>query len=317
MPAPRPARRRTERVTAPATLVRLSGRDLPAPAKINLALHVTGRRTDGYHQLSSLVVFAQAGDSLSVSAAEADHFEVAGPFASALAACASADNIVLKALAAARVVAARAGHDLGPLAIRLEKHLPVASGIGGGSADAAALLRLVADALPELRPALRTIGLTLGADVPMCLDGVPSLVQGVGEQSMSLTRFPAVACLLVNPGVSVSTPAVFRALQRRSNPPMPPVPGDGFETLDGLIDYLAHTRNDLEEPAAVLAPSIATVADALQAVGARFQRMSGSGATVFGLFDSQDDAEAAAATIAASHPDWWVAATRLKPSQET
>ena len=303
-------------MSAPATFLRLSGRDLPAPAKINLALHVTGRRADGYHELSSLVAFAEAGDSLSVAGAAADAFKVVGPFAASLAGCAAADNIVLKALAAARVVALRTGHDLGPLAIALKKRLPVASGIGGGSADAAALLRLVAEALPELRQDLRTIGLMLGADVPMCFDGVPSLVEGVGERSMTLSRFPAIPCLLVNPGVSVSTPAVFRALQQRSNPPMPPVPKQGFATLDALVGYLEDTRNDLEAPAATLAPAIATVMAAVHAAGARFQRMSGSGATVFGLFDSSDHTEAAAAEIAAAHPDWWVAATRLKSSQE-
>jgi 4-diphosphocytidyl-2-C-methyl-D-erythritol kinase len=301
-------------MTAPADLVRLAGRDLPASAKINLALHVTGQRADGYHTLSSLVAFAEAGDTLSVAAADSDRFELSGPFAAALAACPAADNIVLKALAAARGLAARAGHDVGPLAIHLSKRLPVASGIGGGSADAAALLRLFTEAMPALAVELRAAGLRLGADVPMCLDGVPAVVEGIGEHSQPLARFPAIDCLLINPGVSVSTPDVFRRLQERTNPPLPAVPAEGFSTLAELVDYLRKTRNDLQGPAVALAPSIALVAGALETAGAQFTRMSGSGATVFGLFDSADEAKAAAAEIGTAHPDWWVAATRLKPA---
>jgi 4-diphosphocytidyl-2-C-methyl-D-erythritol kinase len=248
-----------------------------------------------------------------VAPAERDSFKVSGPFAAALGSTSPGDNIVLRALDAARAVAARAGYAIGPLRIVLDKRLPVASGIGGGSADAAALLQLVAEALPALRAELRDAALTLGADVPMCLDGVPASAAGIGEHLSPLPRFPDVACLLVNPGLSVSTPEVFRHLRRRDNPPMPPVPAEGFLSLDALVDYLGQTRNDLEAPATELAPSIAAVTSALGAAGACFGRMSGSGATVFGLFDEDRAAASAAAGIAAAHPDWWVAPMRLKP----
>lgn len=297
-----------------AAPVRLSGRDLPAAAKINLALHVTGRRADGYHTLSSLVAFAEVGDRLSVAPAMADRFEVAGPFQGALASCPAADNIVLKALAVARHVAERAERGLGPVAVALDKRLPVASGIGGGSADAAALLRLVADALPDLEGEIRAAAVTLGADVPMCFDGAPAFVEGIGERAMALPRFPGIACVLINPLTAVSTPDVFRGLRERVNPPMPPMPPAGFATLDSLVGYLADTRNDLEAPATALVPPIADVTAALNGAGARFARMSGSGATVFGLFDSAGAAEAAAVAIAAACPGWWTVATRLKPA---
>lgn len=304
-------------MSAASTRVRLSSLPVTAPAKVNLALHVTGRRgDDGYHTLSSLVAFTADGDRLKVAAARADAFMLTGAFADALHACAPGDNLVVRALAAARAIAARAGMDFGPLAIRLEKTLPVASGIGGGSADAAALLRLVADACPELAGALRAAGLRLGADVPMCFDGVPALLEGIGDVATPLRRFPPLPCVLVNPGVPVATPEVFRRLSNRANPPLPELPADGFAGRTALVGYLRATRNDLEAPAAEIAPAIAGVREALMTAGARFARMSGSGPTVFGLFETTGEAEAAAGVIAARQPRWWIMPTRLMPAGE-
>ncbi len=200
---------------------------------------------------------------------------------------------------------------LSPLSIRLTKHLPHAAGIGGGSADAGALLSWIATRHPALGSLLKARCVSLGADVPMCLAGQAAVVRGIGERSERLTALPSLPLLLVNPGVPVSTPAVFATLERRDNPPLPLPPGTGFSDLGALTDYLAATRNDLEPPARALAPAIAESLAAMEGNGARFARMSGSGATVIGLFDDDEGAAAAARTISRAHPDWWVSATRL------
>lgn len=282
-----------------------------APAKINLALHVTGRRADGYHTLSSLVAFARYGDILSVRPASADSLAVGGPFAGDLAAFDRDDNLVVKALRLARRIGTAHGFEIGPLALSLDKRLPVASGVGGGSADAAALLRFLAVACPEIAEPLRSASVGLGADVPMCMAGVPATVAGIGEIGAPLAGLPDMLCLLVNPRVGIATSDVFRRLDRRDSPALPPVPYDGFGSIEALRDYLEATRNDLEGPAERIAPVIADIRAALLSGGALLARMSGSGATVFGLFQSEARLKAAADLFYARHPDWWTCATRL------
>lgn len=268
-----------------------------APAKVNLALHVTGRRADGYHLLDSLVAFAPVGDRLRLHPAEAMRLRVHGPEAAGVPE--DGTNLVL-----------RAAEVLGPgpaAAIELEKCLPAASGIGGGSSDAAAALR----GLAWLRgQGVAAQGLErLGADVPMCLDPRPARTRGIGEDltPVSLPDLPAV---LVNPRVEVSTPAVFKALAVKENPALPEIPT--FVDRLSCLGWLAAQRNDLEVPAMRLAPAIAQVLAVLGAsAGCHFARMSGSGATCFGLYETAGDATAAAAEIAAAHPDWWVASGLL------
>ncbi len=275
-----------------------------APAKVNLALHVTGRRDDGYHLLDSLVMFTQAGDRIHVRAGSQDRFLVEGPFAAHLGD--SEDNLVLRARNLFRELT---GHR-SPVEIVLEKNLPVASGIGGGSSDAAATLR----ALMRLRQVeidpenLARQALTLGADLPMCLGARTLVARGIGEDITFVPSLPPLALVLVNPGVAVSTPAIFRALARSQNAPLPPL--SGVSDFASLVAWLAATRNDLETPAASLVPAIGDVLFALATNGAAVARMSGSGATCFGVFSSDDAATAAADALARSYPSWYVKATR-------
>ena len=255
----------------------------PAPAKINLALHVTWRRADGYHLLDSLVVFTELGDRVGLAPGPLS-LTLTGPFAGAIPP--GDDNLCLRA---ARAVGAEA-------AITLEKRLPPASGIGGGTADAAAVLRALGRT-PD-RPE------ALGADLPACLMSRSLRMQGVGEILTPVT-LPTLHLVLVNPRVEVPTPAVFAALTRRENPGLPPFPADG-----DWPRWLTATRNDLEPPALRLAPVIGDTIAALAGQGAQIARMSGSGATCFGLFPDAPAARAAAAAIAAARPGWWVEATR-------
>lgn len=266
-------------------------RDEPAPAKINLALHVTGRRADGYHLLDSLVVFTELGDRVTV-APGTPSLRITGPFADDLPF--TGDNLCLRA---ARSVGADA-------AITLYKALPVASGIGGGSADAAAVLRALGrrPAAPE----------ELGADVPVCLASVPARMRGLGEIVDPLPGIPALHLVLVNPRVPVSTPEVFRALHRRDNPGLPDPPEGADAAL--LVEWLKAARNDLQSPAIGLAPVIADALAALADAGAALARMSGSGATCFGIFPDAAAALRAARSIAAARPGWWVVDTRTLPS---
>ena len=257
----------------------------PAPAKINLALHVTGRRADGYHLLDSLVVFTALGDRVTVAPGPAA-LTVTGPFADAVPA--GEDNLCLRAL---RHVGAAA-------AVTLDKHLPPASGIGGGTADAAAVLRALG-AAPE-RPE------TLGADLPACLLSRPLRMKGVGEE-ITPVALPDLHLVLVNPRVETPTPAVFAALDRRDNAPLPDLPL--LADAAALVDWLAATRNDLQAPALGLRPVIADCLAALAAQGAGLARMSGSGATCFGIFADAAAAARAADAIAAVRPGWWVRAT--------
>ena len=273
-----------------------------ARAKINLALHVIGRRPDGYHDLDMLVAFADVGDRVTLATSDANSFAIDGPMASGLSS--DADNLVLRALSGFRELTGRTE----PLSIRLTKRLPVASGIGGGSADAAATLRGLCRLydLPADDPALAALALSLGADVPMCIVSTPARVSGVGERITPTLGQLSFGLLLINPRVGVSTPATFRALRRRDNPPLPPLPA--VESLDRFADFLAdETRNDLEPPARAIAPVIDDVLTALTGLsGVRLARMSGSGATCFGLFDDKAAACRAGLQLASEHPGWWI-----------
>lgn len=273
-----------------------------APAKVNLCLHVTGRRADGYHLLSSLVVFAGVGDRVTVTPDAGLSLRLTGPRAAGL--LADETNLCLRA---ARAFGPAAG-----AAITLDKVLPVASGIGGGSADAAAVLRALARLWGRPLPPPEVV-LRLGADVPVCLAGRAARMTGVGEGLEPVPALPPLWMVLANPGVAVPTPAVFAALTRRDNPAMPPLPA-AFADGAALVDWLGATRNDLEAPAEALAPVIGTVRTALAAQpGCRLARMSGSGATVFGLFDRPEPARAAEAALARAQPGWWVAAAPVQP----
>lgn len=287
-----------------------------APAKINLALHIVGQRPDnGYHLLESPVVFAgdNAADRLTAAPAATDHFTVDGPNGAALA---GGDNLVTRARDWLR---ARCGG--GPIDLRLEKNLPVASGIGGGSADAAATLRVLAtlwqahDAIaPEAYDAICT---ALGADVAMCLESRAVVARGIGERLTPVRNLPALPCVLVNPGIAVETRSVFAALSSRANTPLPALP-DRWNGVHEVSVWLAtNSRNDLEPPARSIAPVIGSCLAALDAEGALFGRMSGSGATCFGLFETSAEADRAAMQIAAEQRDWWVQPTMLNADAPT
>ncbi|WP_420959732.1 4-(cytidine 5'-diphospho)-2-C-methyl-D-erythritol kinase [Brucella sp. IR073] len=284
---------------------------LLAPAKINLALHVTGRRDDGYHLLESLVAFAAYGDRIDVSPAFADRFTVSGPFAQGIPV--DTGNLVLKARDALKE---RFAGQTSPVAIHLTKNLPIASGIGGGSSDAAATLAAL-NMLWNLGldlPALCGIGLKLGADLPMCLHGQqigsPLIARGIGEALTSLPRLPSLPIVLINDGTGISTPDVFRALTCRDNPPLPS-PAD-FPGIEAVCAYLRQTRNDLYPAALALSPALGGVLSLLRETGARFAQMSGSGATCFGIFPDNTAAERAAVHIKERHPDWFVVATQTR-----
>jgi 4-diphosphocytidyl-2-C-methyl-D-erythritol kinase len=282
-----------------------SGFSLRAPAKVNLSLRVVGRQAGGYHRLESLVAFAELGDVIHFAPAQAITLEVRGPFAGELTD--PDDNLILKA--AARL-AERGEGPLGASMI-LDKALPVASGIGGGSADAAAALvglcRLWGLDV-EVRE-LAEIARALGADVPMCLAGVPAWVTGIGETLEPVPDFPRLPAVLANPGRPLSTAAVFAA---RHGPFADPTPPPRFNGGAALVEWLAGSGNDLEAPARELEPEIGRVLEALAACfGCRLARMSGSGATCFGLFETPAAARAAAQRLAVAEGGWWVRATAL------
>ena len=286
--------------------IRASARPLPtqtgvfAPAKINLTLHVTGRRADGYHLLDSLVVFAACGDRIHARADRQLHLTVTGPAAAGVPA--DSGNLVI-----------RAAQALGPgrgAALVLEKHLPTASGIGGGSADAAAALRALAQLWKVALPDAAAV-LSLGADVPVCLASRAARMTGIGEGLADVPPLPPVWLVLANPGVPVATPAIFAALRQTCNAPMPRhIPA--FADAAALAAWLAAMRNDLEPAAAALQPVIGTVTAALTAQpGCLLARMSGSGATCFGLFGNAAAADDAARTLVREKPAWWVRSAPL------
>jgi 4-diphosphocytidyl-2-C-methyl-D-erythritol kinase len=278
-----------------------------APAKVNLYLHVLGRRPDGYHILDSLVVFAGCGDRIEVAAADSLRLTVDGPFGSDVPT--GEDNLVLRA---ARTLADEVGRPAAA-AIRVTKSLPVASGIGGGSSDAAAtlraLLRLWRINIDGAR--LRRLALALGADVPMCLAGRPSFVGGIGERIEPVPDVPACALVLVNPRIALPTTQVFR---RRTGPFSQSARFNGARPADAraLVALLAERRNDLAAAAMAIAPEVADVLDALAATpGVMLARMSGSGATCFGLCETEASAAAAARDLSVRHPDWWIKAAAV------
>jgi len=277
----------------------------PAAAKINLALHVTGRRSDGYHELDSLVVFTAAGDRLWASAADDMSLTIEGPMAADLA---LEGNLVLRAAEALR---RKAGRPRLGARLVLEKYLPVASGIGGGSADAAAALRLL-DRLWRLGASIEDLartGTELGADVPVCVYSRPARMTGIGERISLMESLPELPLVLVNPGCAVETPEVFSRLAARANPPLPPLPAALLSPAE-MAAYLSACRNDLEAPARAAAPVIGEVVAALAgSPGCLIARMSGSGATCFGLYPDAAVADAAARALTARRPGWWVAAT--------
>ena len=281
-----------------------------APAKVNLTLHVLGRRADGYHELESLVVFADCGDRLTFTPGGALSLAVSG--VTATQAGDGADNLVLKAVRA--LAERKPGLALG--AFHLEKNLPVAAGLGGGSSDAAAALRLIAEAnaLPRDDAQLYEAARMTGADVPVCLDPRPRVMRGIGEKLSAPLSLPPLPAVLVNPGVAVATKLVFAGLKLRdkSAAPLDLAALGKLASRDQLLQILRAQPNDLEAPAIAIAPVIADALTALRALaGCEFARMSGSGATCFGLFASVADADAAAENLRTKFPDWWAQACNL------
>ncbi len=283
-----------------------------APAKINLTLHILGRRTDGYHELESLVVFSGAGDALTLTPGPSLSLDIAGP--TGAAAGAGDDNLVLRA---ARHLAERVeGLTLG--AFHLDKRLPVAAGVGGGSSDAAAALRLLAHAndIDPQDPRLHEAARATGADVPVCLDGRARMMRGAGESLGPLLRLPLLPAVLINPGAPVETRAVFARLRLE---PGQQVAGARHPEIASnmpvgeLLSILARGRNDLEDPACLQAPVIVDVLAVLRAArGCKLARMSGSGATCFGIFATPQAAAKAARAIRTQHPEWWVKTAALR-----
>lgn len=276
-----------------------------ARAKVNLYLHITGRRADGYHCLDSLVVFADIGDEIRVETCDELRLGIDGPFAPGLPA--DETNLVWQAAAAlakAAGVQARAS-------IRLHKSLPVAAGLGGGSADAAATLLALRELwhLPMNDKALHDLAASLGADVPVCLDARPSLISGIGHDVVPSPPLPCFALVLANPMQTLSTAAVFRQLKQpfKSSQPWRGTPDQGRFPARSLAQSLALRRNDMELAACHLVPIVGEVIATLRSLpGCRLARMSGSGATCFGLFDDFAAAETAAKMLARARTDWWV-----------
>ncbi|MEQ9609907.1 MAG: 4-(cytidine 5'-diphospho)-2-C-methyl-D-erythritol kinase [Kiloniellaceae bacterium] len=278
-------------------------------AKVNLTLQVVGRRPDGYHELESLVVFAEVGDVLTIEQAETNWLTltVRGPQAGPLHY--EHDNLVMLA---AEALCKRAGVRAGA-AITLTKNLPVASGIGGGSADAAAALRGLSRLWGLNLPAveLEALALSLGADVPVCLRGESAIMSGIGERLQPVPALPPLWLLLVNPGVAVSTASVFGSLAGNfsavAEPRLPPL------GLAAFIDWLAARPNDLQAPACRQAPEVVAALAALDEFDdCLLVRMSGSGATCFGLFENENAARQATEALAVQHPDWWVVPALLR-----
>ncbi|GAB4358944.1 MAG: 4-(cytidine 5'-diphospho)-2-C-methyl-D-erythritol kinase [Oricola sp.] len=290
-----------------------------ARAKINLALHVTGRRADGYHLLETIAVFAGTGDRVGIRPSGRDRFAIEGPEAGALANEDSAGNLVVRARDLVRRIARDHGIAAPPADIILDKRLPAGSGIGGGSADAAATLNALTldwDTAGAAAQAVRDRAVTLGADVPMCLASRPLVASGVGERIRPLANMPALALVLANPRRHVSTPAVFSALSVKDNPPLPTDETDGLRSAGDWARWLSkRTRNDLEAPSVSLTPEIGDCLEALLAAGdPLLVRMSGSGATCFAIHADTGSARAAASQLLRKHPDWWITATETGPS---
>lgn len=281
-----------------------------APAKVNLFLHVGPGAADGYHPLASLVAFADVGDSVTVQSADRLSLTVTGPFASVLRN--SGDNLILTAL---RALGQATGAGDPPVAVTLDKQLPIAAGLGGGSSDAGAALKAVRDLLDlSLNDdALAEIAAAAGADGPMCLHARAAWAEGRGDRLTFEPRLPPLPAVLINPGVPSSTGAVYRAYDAEpaGGAERPAPPRDWSSA--SVIDWLSTQRNDLEAPAVALQPAIAaTLSQAAGLPGVRLVRMSGSGATVFALFQTGEQAAEAAQGMAGAHPDWWVRPATLR-----
>jgi 4-diphosphocytidyl-2-C-methyl-D-erythritol kinase len=282
-----------------------------APAKVNLFLHVASPGPDGYHPLCSLMAFADLGDRVTVQPADALELKVTGPFAGALGQ--GADNLVARAV---RALLAEARGPVAPFGLVLDKQLPVAAGLGGGSSDAGAALRLLREelnlAIDDNR--LEHLASALGADGAACLWGRPVVAQGRGERLSSAPTFPVVDAVLINPGVPVSTAEVYRrfdALGQFGDVTPPPAP-DAFETAVELAAWLATLRNDLEPAAVAVAPEVGMVLDTLAGEPeALLARVSGSGGTCFALCAGDIEAEGLAERISSMAPRWWVRRVRL------
>lgn len=287
----------------------MTERSALAPAKVNLFLHVGPVDGDGYHPLASLVAFADIGDRVAVRPAGRLSLTVDGPFAAGLGG--GGDNLILRAL---RALGEAAGIGEPPLAVRLDKRLPIAAGLGGGSSDAGAALKLARDRLDLALAddALADIAASIGADGPMCLHARTAWAEGRGERLSFEPRLPPLPALLINPGVPSPTGEVYRAFD--AGPPAaadrpPPLPD---WQVAAVIDWLAGQRNDLQDAAVLRAPAIGeALAAAAGLPGARLVRMSGSGATVFALFDTPAAALSAGRRLAANRPRWWITPTNL------
>lgn len=281
-----------------------------APAKINLFLHVGPPASDGYHPIASLMVFADIGDRVTIQGADYPGFDADGPFARDLG---DGLNLVEQAWGA---IAERIRAPMPSFRLILTKLLPVAAGLGGGSSDAGAALRLIRDAtgLKMGDDELMEIAASLGADGPACFTARPVLAQGRGERLSKAPAMPFVDAVLVNPGVACSTAAVYRAFDAAGAPGRADMPGlpDAFEDVMDLAAILSFARNDLEAPAIGVAPEIAVVLETLRAAPETLlARMSGSGATCFALCASDYDAEALADQVSTMAPGWWVQRCRL------
>jgi len=280
-----------------------------APAKVNLTLHVQGRRADGYHPLDSLVAFVGVGDWISVRGADEITLNITGPFAAALTGD-EGENLVLRAARFLATTTARADG----AAITLEKNLPVASGIGGGSADAAATLMACAQLWDENLAQLADADLAaaLGADVPVCLRRKPTFMRGIGELLTPAPNLPSAWLLLVNPGVPLATKDVFGALNGRYSAPPPETVFKQLSGAEALADALKTGGNDLTAPAGEHLPEISVILGHLEATpGCLLARMSGSGPTCFGLYANSGLAGAAASRLKAADPGWWIAPAPL------
>ncbi len=290
-----------------------------APAKINLALHVTGRRDDGYHLLETVVTFSDAGDVVTVDAASEDAFSMSGRFSQGLSreAGGSDGNLVLRARDALREALADEGLSAPPVAIHLEKNLPVASGIGGGSADAAATLRALLrhwHAAPAAAT-LDRLALKLGADIPMCMVGKPLMASGVGENIALLPGMPSFHCIIANPLQPVSTPQVFQRLTEKNNAPIGPLPA--LSSAAGWLSWLGSLRNDLEPPARLVQSRIAELSGLMKDTGAALVRMSGSGASCFALYETKAQARESLEKLTTARPQWFFMQARTVGMGET
>ncbi len=265
-----------------------------ARAKVNLCLHVTGQRADGMHLLDSIVVFPAVGDVLKATPDSDLTLEITGPFGGDLEA--GADNLVIRA---AQMLADKGA------TLQLRKNLPVASGIGGGSADAAACIRLLSDMWGVAVPPLKSLT-DLGADVPVCMAQTPTRMSGIGERLEAISALPKFWIVLVNAGEGVETRAVFGAMTSRENMGLSSIP-ESFPSPETLFEYLRAQRNDMQDAAIKHCPMIAEVLRALEATNnCALSRMSGSGGTCFGLFAHEANATIAASKLRENHPDWWV-----------